>query len=47
MDVKTIIQYAAYAVAGLTVLSLVSTNPVHVAIVALSAGAYFVAEKAL
>ena len=47
MDLKNIVQYASYAVAGVTLLSLVSTNPVHVGIIAASAGAYFVAKKFL
>lgn len=47
MDLKTVIQYASYAVAGITVLTLVSTNAVHVGVIALSAGVFFSAEKFL
>ncbi len=47
MKLKDIIQYASYAVAGVVLLSLVSANPVHIGIVAVSAAAYFIAEKVL
>lgn len=47
MDVKLIVEYASYIVAGLTVISLVSTNPVHALLLGASAGAYFVAKKVL
>ena len=47
LDLRTIIKYVSYAVAGIAVLSLVSTNPVHVGVIAASALAYFVAEKVL
>ena len=47
LDLRTVIKYASYAVAGITVISLISTNPVHVGIIAASALAYFVAEKVI
>ena len=47
MDVKKIVEYASYVVAGATLISLVSTNPIHVLVLGASAAAYFTAKNVL
>lgn len=44
-DVKTIVKLSSYAVAGIALLTLVSSSPIHVGVIAAAGGAYFIAEK--
>jgi hypothetical protein len=47
LDLNNIIKLASYAVGGITLLTLVATNPVQVGFLAASAGAYFIADRIL
>lgn len=47
LDVKTVVEYASYVVAGGTLITLVSTNLVAVLLLGASAAAYFVSKNVL
>jgi hypothetical protein len=46
-DVKTIVKWSSYVVAGAALIALVSSSPFHVGAISLAAGAWFFADRKL